>query len=319
MNGSGVLAGAALAALLACAGPASAEAPRRFAFAVVGDTPYNFVEEIRFRNMLDALDGENLAFVVHVGDIKGGGSPCSDALFEERRGWFAASRHPLIYVPGDNDWTDCKRESAGSYDPLERLGRLRELFFAGGTSLGRKAMAVQRQSDDPRFARFRENQRWRLGPYLFVTLNMPGGNNHRGGSARPSDEHRARVRANRAWLAEAFKIAKRENAAALFAIFHGNPGWDRAAERPRDGYRDFRAQLAASARDFGRPVVAIHGDTHMFRVDRPLRDPISGDVVPNVTRIETFGSPTLGWVRVELEPGARDWIRIEGRPFPPQE
>lgn len=319
MMGRGVPLGAALGALLAFAISASAQTPGRFAFAVVGDTPYHFLEEIQFRNLLAALDAEDLEFVVHVGDFKSGGSPCSDGLFEERKGWFAASRHPLLYVPGDNEWTDCERESAGGHDPLERLARLRDLFFVGRASLGRETLAVERQSDAPRFPAFRENQRWRRGPYLFATLNLPGGNNHRGSGAEPSQEHRARMKANGAWMAAAFETAKREKAAALFLLFHANPGWARGAGGPRDGYREFRAQLAASVRDFGRPVVAIHGDSHIFRVDQPLRDPGSGEPVSSLTRIESFGSPAMGWVRVEVDPGARNWIRIEGRRFPPQE
>jgi hypothetical protein len=312
-------AAALLGTLLVLAAPASAETPRGFAFAVVGDTPYHLLEEIQFRHLLAALDAEELAFIVHVGDFKRGDAPCSDALIEERRSWFDASRHPLVYVPGDNDWSDCRRESAGGFDPLERLARLRELFFAGGASPGRAGIPVEHQGDGARFPAFRENLRWRKGPYLFVTLNLPGGNNQRGREPEPSAEHRERMAANRAWLEEAFERARRDKAAALFLLFHANPGWERGAGGPRDGYREFRAQLAASARAFARPVVAIHGDTHTFRVDRPLRDPRGGEPVANVMRIESFGSPAMGWVRVELDPGARDWIRIEGRPFPPRE
>jgi len=310
---------ALLAAALLIPGLARAAEPRPFAFAVVGDTPYFALDEPLFRNMMTNLDAADLAFIVHVGDFKSAASPCSDALFQERREWFAASRHALIYVPGDNEWTDCQRESAGRHDPAERLGKLRELFFSGETSLGRGAIPVQRQSADPRFPALRENLRWRMGPYLFATLNLPGGNNNRGRGAEPSAEFRGRMAANRAWLEEAFQRAREENAAALFLFFHANPGWERGADSgPRDGYREFRAQLAESARAFGRPVVAVHGDTHTFRVDQPLRDP-RGEPVAGVTRIESFGSPAMGWVRVELDPGSRDWIRIEGRRFPPQQ
>lgn len=305
------LAAALLGAALALGAPASAGDPERFAFAVVGDTPYFALDEPLFRNLMASLDAEDLAFIVHVGDFKGGHSPCSDALFEERRDWFAASRHAVVYVPGDNDWLDCRRESAGGHDPAQRLAKLRELFFGGGASLGRRPIPLERQSDDPRFPALRENQRWRVGPYLFATLNLPGGNNNRGREAEPTAEFRARMAANRAWLEAAFRRAREEQAAALFLFFHANPGWERGADGgPRDGYREFRAQLAESARAFGRPVVAVHGDTHSFRVDRPL---------PGVTRVESFGSPFMGWVRVELDPGSRDWLRIEGRRFPPQE
>ena len=69
-------------------------------------------------------------------DIKGGREPCSDALFARRRALLARSAHPLVLLPGDNEWTDCHRPSAGAFDPLERLAALRRRFFAPGRSLG---------------------------------------------------------------------------------------------------------------------------------------------------------------------------------------
>ena len=33
---------------------------------------------------------------------------------------------PLVYTPGDNEWTDCHRANNGAYDPLERLGVVRD-------------------------------------------------------------------------------------------------------------------------------------------------------------------------------------------------
>jgi hypothetical protein len=306
-----------LAALLAVT-PAWAGSSRGFAFAVIGDTPYNIVEEPVFRGMLASLDDETLAFIVHVGDFKGAASPCSDTLFEERRAQFNSSRHALIYTPGDNEWTDCHRASAGGYDPVERLDKLRALFFSGDSSLGRQAMPLERQSADPRFAAYRENQRWRVGRYLFVTLNLPGSNNNLGRSAEADAEHSARMAANRNWLDQAFDLAKSDDTAALFLFFQANPLWE---QKPagRRGYRKFVEQLEAGARRLGKPVIVVHGDTHTFRVDQPLRDSATGKTLENVTRIETYGSPRVGWVRVEIDPESREWLRVEGKRYPPPE
>jgi hypothetical protein len=308
-----------LAALLAvspaCAGPSLS-----FAFAVVGDAPYNFIEEIVFRNMLASLDSESLAFIVHVGDFKSAASPCSGALFEQRRALFDSSRHAFIFVPGDNEWTDCHSKGAGGFDPVERLDKLRELFFPGEWSLGRQPIRIERQSADPRFTAYRENQRWRVGRYLFVALNLPGSNNNLGRSIEADAEHRGRTEANRAWLAQAFDIAKGDDTAALFLFFQADPHWDRyPAGARRSGYREFLQQLEAGAVRLGKPVIAVHGDTHTFRVDRPLRDSATGKILDNVTRIETFGSPTVGWTRVELDPESREWLRVEGKRYPPPE
>jgi hypothetical protein len=50
-------------------------------------------------------------------------------------------------------------------------------------------------------------------------------------------------------------------------------------------------------------VVLVHGDTHYFKVDKPLID--QANLVPNLTRVETFGSPNVHWVRVDVAPGSR--------------
>jgi hypothetical protein len=47
-------------------------------------------------------------------------------------------------------------------------------------------------------------------------------------------------------------------------------------------------------------VLLVHGDTHRFRVDSPLRDPASGAPVANFTRMEVFGSPGMNWVRIRV-------------------
>jgi hypothetical protein len=307
-----------LAGLLAVA-PARAENSGAFSFAVIGDAPYNFLEEILLRNLLASLDREKLAFIVHVGDIKSGSSLCLDELYRERRQLLDASAHPVVFVPGDNDWTDCHRESNGGYDPRERLDMLRIVFYPSETSLGSRPMALERQSAVTRFSDYRENQRWRVGPYRFLTLNIPGSNNNLGRSADGDAEHHARMSANRAWLAETFRLAKTEGAPAVFVIFHANPRFERfPMERRPSGYRDFLARLEDEVKGFGGPVVAIHGDFHQFLVDRPFRDRHSGKVLESVTRIQSYGTPALGWVRVTVDPGSGDWLRTEGIPFPPQ-
>jgi dienelactone hydrolase len=52
---------------------------------------------------------------------------------------------------------------------------------------------------------------------------------------------------------------------------------------------------------FRRPVVLAVGDTHIFRVDKPLYQE-EGSLVENFTRVETFGDPNVHWVRVTVDP-----------------
>ena len=59
-----------------------------------------------------------------------------------------------------------------------------------------------------------------------------------------------------------------------------------------------------SGTPFGKPVVLAVGDTHVFRVDKPLYRE-DGSLVESFTRVETFGSPYVHWVRVTVDPSDR--------------
>ena len=281
---------------------ALAQASARFSFAVIGDTPYYSGEEWMYAEMLKDLDREDLAFVVHIGDFKSGSSPCSDELFAQRLRQFQSVRHPFIFVPGDNEWTDCHR---GGADPLERLAKLREIFYPDDDSLGGRKLKLERQSADPRFAEYRENVRWSIGPALFIGLNIPGSNNNFGRTPQMDDEYARRGQANAAWLAQGFAVAKKNNHAAVFIAIQADPHFERASRRPAnaaDGYAQFRQELLAHTLAFGKPVILIHGDTHRHRVDQPLVDPATQKPVGRFTRIESFGSPSVDWIRVSVDP-----------------
>ena len=99
-----------------------AQAAEPFSFGVFGDTPYNGFERRHLPALIAEMDAEPLKVVIHDGDLKSGGERCDDALFNERLAVFQTSRHPFVFVPGDNDWTDCHRSSNGAYDPLRTVG-----------------------------------------------------------------------------------------------------------------------------------------------------------------------------------------------------
>ncbi|MBK7462684.1 MAG: metallophosphoesterase [Betaproteobacteria bacterium] len=107
-------------------------------FALIGDTPYSDYERAELPKMLDAIADRHVDLIAHIGDFKHGGDRCDDAMFEDRLRLFENSRAPFSFVPGDNEWTDCRRPSNGAYDPLERLDKLRRLFWQDGLSLGQK-------------------------------------------------------------------------------------------------------------------------------------------------------------------------------------
>jgi hypothetical protein len=296
--------------LIALMNPAHAEIWR---FAVIGDTPYSERERDELPKMLDAIADSQVAFVAHIGDIKSGGQRCDDSLFEDRRQVFNATRVPFVLVPGDNEWSDCDRVSNGSYDPLERLSKLRGLFWADGLSLGQKKIPVERQP-----GKYPEHARFRLGPVLFVTLNVPGGNNNWGLTSQPSAEFLARNPVVLDWIKENFALARREKLAGIVLLFQANPSFAHFNQGfAHHGYRDFLELLHHETSQFTGQVVAIHGDSHISRIDRPLRDK-QGRPLSNFTRVETHGYPIMGWTRGIIDSESPALFRFETHPWPPK-
>jgi hypothetical protein len=309
---------ATLAIVLALAGCAvKPPHPDAFSFAVIGDAPYHEREAADFDAMLARMGAESLAFVVHVGDFKAGGdSPCTDELYANRKARLDASRHSLVFVPGDNDWTDCRRESNGKMDPLERLARLRTVFFADAWSLGRARMPLARQEGCAERSGaacacpgIPENRLWTKSGVVFATLHVVGSNDNRGFDAANDAEQRCRAAANRAWLEQALRLAEGADRRGLVIAAHANP-WEASRDKVYEG---LLAQVAAGAKRLAKPVLFVHGDTHTYRVDRPFRDG-AGNRVDNVVRLETFGSPVVGWVRVTVDPNDAQLFRIEANP-----
>jgi hypothetical protein len=255
--------------------------------------------------LIDDLNREPLAFVIHDGDFKNGSSRCDDAIFFDRLELFQRSRHPFIYLPGDNEWTDCHRWLCGDYDPLERLQRLREIFFAGDASLGHQAIRLDRQSEAPNFSLYRENVRWSHAGVVFVGLHVVGSNNNRGRTARMDLEYDARNLATIAWMRQSFAAAKAANAPAIVLAMQAPPSFSaRAGAKSRSGFYDLYQALVAEVIAFKKPVLLVHGDEHRFRLDHPLRDPVTGAKVSNFTRVETFGTPRVNWVRLTIDPSS---------------
>ena len=78
-------------------------------------------------------------------------------------------------------------------------------------------------------------------------------------------------------------------------------------------------KLATLTLSFGKPVLLMEGDSHVFKVDNPLAagDPVHGVTtpVPNLTRMVVQGSttaPLSEWVRLHVDPAATppfSWMR----------
>jgi len=56
------------------------------------------------------------------------------------------------------------------------------------------------------------------------------------------------------------------------------------ASRRKTGYDSFLAALEKETLAFGKPVVYVHGDTHIFRIDKPLVDSRTGALDKSVAQ-----------------------------------
>ena len=271
----------------------------RFTFALIGDMPYGPEGEMKFPNVIADINADRtLAFVAHDGDIKNGSTVCSDEMFANRLDLFNQVSHPVIYVPGDNEWTDCHRANNGAYDPLERLAHLRSLFFPSPQSLGQRTLTLERQS-----ALFPENVRWVVKDVMFAGLHVVGSNNNLGRTPAADAEYAARNAATLEWLHDTFVEARLQEARAVMLVIQANPGFD-VAPASRTGFNDFLAALEAETLAFRKPVVLVHGDSHYFRIDKPMIGTRSRRRVENFTRVETFGESDNHWLHVTVEPGS---------------
>src|SRR5206468_7689420 len=173
-------------------------------FALIGDTPYSESEAAALDAMIEEMNREDLAFVIHVGDITGGGGPCTDEWLAARKRQFERFRHPFVIVPGDNEWVDCHRTG---FDPMERLKKFRDLFESGDASLANRSLKLERQSG--RYREYREHLRWIAADVLFVGVNVQGSNNNLGRTPAMDAEHRARMAAVLAWLEDSVQLAEK--------------------------------------------------------------------------------------------------------------
>jgi len=144
----------------------------------------------------------------------------------------------------------------------------------------------------------------------FLTLHVPGSNNGRGRTPEGDAEWAERNKANLAWLRQGFEHARANNSRAIMIMQQANlfPEFPPFPGTPKEpsGYADLRSQLQKETVAFGKPVVLAHGDSHFFRIDKPLspmrvRGAAVTPALENFTRVETFGTPYHHWVHVTVE------------------
>jgi len=279
-----------------------------FTFVALGDSPYGdpVVVNPSYEALIDTINARKPAFAVHIGDTKSGSTLCDDAMLNQQLTYMNSFASAMIYTPGDNEWTDCHRKAAGGFDPLERLEFLRKNYFAdAGMSLGAVPMAVESQATVmPDHAKFVENRRFVKDGVMVMTAHVVGSNNNfevRDPAAVA--EFFARDAANVAWLQNSFDAAIAADAKAVVVAFQAdmfefdfNEFGDETFLR-HSGFVNFGNALVAKAAEFGKPVLIVYGDSHIFRVTRPFPT-----TAANIMALEVFGDKDMNAVEVTVNP-----------------
>jgi hypothetical protein len=297
-------------------------------YAVIGDTPYGQPQVDNFPNDVAEINADNaVRLVMHLGDIKNGSSRCDTSYFERIRAAFNQFKDPLVYTPGDNEWTDCHRANNGGYWPAgpvlngdtrpARLAEIHRIFFdRPGWSLGQRARRLDTQGGE-----YPENMRWSQSRVEFGTLDVPGSNNDWAPwfelprTKSQIDEVNDRTAVDVAWIDRIFTQAEADGREGVVIGIQADM-WDPAIEGDPTQYDHFTPivqELANEARAFDGPVLLLNGDSHQFIDDHPLADPSRpqnksiyaiGQDVPNLHRITVNGSttPCHEWLKLTIDP-----------------
>jgi hypothetical protein len=312
--------------------PSQTRGPDHYTIGLFGDMPYNAQGKADYPYLLQDVNASNVAFSTFDGDLKAGGDgPCSNSLYTTALAGFNSLERPLVWVPGDNDWTDCwGRYGPGTApfsDPIERLNHERQLFTSTSQSLGEHTLTLTRESSEHGpYSIYSENVRWTYGPVVYLGLNVQGSNDNypyhdtdpfpRSDAEilRQQNEEVARKAADLHWLDEGFQYAKRIGAKGVLIVWQADPNFNNEMHlaNPHDGdaFPDYVNTLRTETLAFPGQVVLVHGDSHYFKVDKPLTL-ASGKVLGNFTRVETFGAASTDWVQATIDPRSRNLFSFE--------
>jgi hypothetical protein len=283
--------------------------------AVIGDIPYGDPLIAEFPPDIAQINADPaVRRVIHLGDIKNGSSRCDTTYFQARLDDVQTFADPLVYTPGDNEWTDCHRANNGGYLPTERLATIRRMFFpTPGETLGEDPAEVRFQS-----RAFPENVGWRSAGVQFGTVHVVGSNDDQApwfgdrvdpatGAPKPETtqetalrgrEYTARGAAALDWIDGIFDEAGARGAPAVVIGMQADM-WDGPAS-DQTAFIAIKAVLADRAAKLAKPVLLLEGDSHEFKVDTPAGQPA------NLTRVVVQGSTSVPheWLRLKVDPSS---------------
>jgi len=285
-----------------------------FLFGVIGHPLQHGRDEAMLKRAIVDASQNYPAFVVATG-IKAVNEPCGDKLYAQRRDLLNESSAPMVVSLAGSDWSACLN-SAGRSNAIERLNRLREVFYTDGESLGVRHIQVTRLSSTAKFRAYAENAHWEVNKVLFATINLPANNNHYRPEAGRNSEYEDRLVANRAWLHRLFALAGRQKMHGLVLFSDGDAGVTAeegfsllpSFQTKQDGFAEVRKQIRTMAEKYKGKVLLI-----------------DAQVVPGAQAAAQHAEPVIqwrgnvghvnmaaDWAEVRVTPGAAALFSIKG-------
>ena len=282
--------------LLAITATAQAAATGNTFYFLAMNQPQQHDNEPKLKAAFGKLVHTHPAFVV-INGIKSEKETCSDELYYRRKELANSVNLPVVLSLSNADWVNCRNRYGDSL-AIERLIRLKQIFFDSADSLGAQPLVLTRQSLGNRFVNYPENAYWLKNSVLFATLHMPSDNNHYLAAAGRNNEFEDRTVANRNWLERLFRMANRHHYKGIVLFCDGNPYAATQKERTtvssRDGFREIRQKLDTLTSRYSGRVLLVHGQ-HASR---------SGEIVWH-DRLGTLGL-TPDWIRVDVVAGSQN-------------
>jgi len=209
-------------------------------FSIMGDVPRNAREDTILQKQIIAHNKySDSEFMVHLGDIKSGSTPCDEKIYIKVANYLKALYIPTFIVPGDNEWNDCTDPQAAWIFWIKHFTEFEKNW--------KNHPKVDRQQNR------KENFAWIYKDVLLIGINLVGGRIH------DQEEWNRMLRNGAVWIKKQYEQkGEKVNASVIFA-----------QANPNETHELFVTQFRKHVRNFKKPVLFIHGDGHRWLHDDP--------------------------------------------------
>ena len=249
-------------------------------FYAMGDVPYAPNEDRLLPKQIENLPSDG-RFLIHLGDIKNGASPCDEEVYIKVSSMLRKSKTPTFIIPGDNEWNDCMMPGVAWKYWLKHFHNFDKNWEYD--------FQVKRQEVR------NENFSFRLHGVLFAGINLVGGRVH------DAAEWKLRHAQNVTWLKSVIN-ANHGSYQALVLFGHAHPFVN---------HNDFFTPFVALVEKAKVPVLYLHGDGHKWIKDKPFGTEI-------ITRVQVDQGGVAPPLRITVKPDLKDPFVFDRRLQPAQ-